>query len=149
MQGHNRNFQFTKRAALVFIFIAATTLDSKAASPAPLAHPSVTSAAIDAKGVAHVSTEYGEHPPWLNDVVHRVAPDYPYASRAQRNEGTGQFRLILDLKTGAVTNATVITSTGFPGLDRAAMAAFRQWRWKPGKWKEIGLPFTFILMSRW
>jgi periplasmic protein TonB len=113
-----------------------------------LAHPSVTSAAIDAKGVAHLSTEYGEHPPWMNDLIHAVTPDYSYGERAMGHGGTGQFRLVLDLKTGAVTNVTVIRSTGFPGLDRAAMAALRKWRWKPGRWKEIGLPYTFILMGR-
>jgi TonB family protein len=148
-----KNFQFTKGAVFVLILSCATILDSKAAShdvaaPPKLPHPSVTSAAIDAKGVAHLSTEYGEHPPWMDDVIHSVTPDYPYSSRAQRNEGTGQFRLILDLKTGAVTNVMVIRSTGFPGLDRSAIAAFRQWRWKPGRWKEIGLPYTFILMAR-
>ena len=88
------NFQIIRGAAFVLIFACATILESKAAShdvPAPpkLAHPSVTSAAIDAKGVAHLSSDYGEHPPWMDDVIHRVAPDYPYASRAQRNEGTG------------------------------------------------------------
>src|SRR5438477_12507148 len=36
-------------------------------------------------------------------------PDYSYDERARRHRGTGLFRLILDLKTGAVTNVTVIT----------------------------------------
>jgi len=115
--------------------------------PPPLAHRYPTSAAIDAKGVAHLGTEYGDRPPWMDDAIHTVTPDYSYDERAMRHQGTGQFKVILDLKTGAVTNVTVITSTGFPGLDRSAMAALRHWRWKPGRWKEIGLPYTFILMA--
>jgi TonB family protein len=59
----------------------------------------------------------------------------------------GIFRLTLDLKTGAVTRVTIVKSTGFLTLDRAAMAAFRRWRWKPGKWKEIDMPIRFSLSS--
>ena len=54
------------------------------------------------------------------------------------------FQLNLDLKTGLVTRVTMIKSTGFPALDTSAVASLRQWRWKPGKWKEIeiGVAFT-------
>jgi TonB family protein len=54
------------------------------------------------------------------------------------------FQLTLDLKTGLVTRATVIKSTGFPALDTAAVVALRQWCWKSEKWQEIeiGLAFT-------
>lgn len=75
----------------------------------------------------------------------RLAPDYPLRDRFQRSEGTGIFRLMLDLKTGAVTGVAMVKSTGFVTLDRNAIAAFRRWRWKPGKWKEIEIPITFTM----
>jgi hypothetical protein len=38
---------------------------------------------------------------------------------------------------------TVVRSTGFAELDTSAVAALRQWRWKPGKWKEIEMAVEF------
>lgn len=105
--------------------------------------------ALDAKGVRHFSKKYGRNlPPWFQDRVKAFAPDYPYRDRAQRNEGRGIFRMSLDLKTGAVTRVTVVKSTGFATLDRATMEAFRRWRWKPGKWKEIEMPIRFTMSPR-
>ena len=53
------------------------------------------------------------------------------------------FQLKLNLKTGYVTNVTVVRSAGFAELDTSAVAALRQWRWKPGKWKEIEMAVAF------
>jgi TonB family protein len=53
----------------------------------------------------------------------------------------------LDLRTGAVTQVTVIKSTGFIALDRSAVSALRRWHWKPGKWREIYMPVTFTIAS--
>jgi TonB family protein len=115
-------------------------------SPPPRAsRRSPTSVAIDAKGVAYVGSQYAGSPPWMDDVVHSVIPDYPYYARAVRQQGTGLYRVILDLKTGAVTKVTIVRSAGFGKLDDSVVAALRQWRWKPGRWKEIGLPVTFVM----
>jgi TonB family protein len=100
--------------------------------------------AVDAKGVRH-SVASGQPAPWLNDRVRAVAPQYPYADRARHHVGIGRFHLVLDLKTGIVTGISVTKSTGFAGLDASAVAALRQWRWKPGRWKEIDLPVTFTM----
>jgi len=54
-------------------------------------------------------------------------------------------RLTLDVKSGAVTKAAMLKSTGFSGLDQSAISAFKRWTWKPGRWKEIYLPVTFRL----
>jgi protein TonB len=120
-----------------------------AGSSAYLGLTGIESSAIDAKGVRHSSKKYpGSFAPWIQDRVKAFAPDYPYRDRAQCNEGTGVFRLVLDLKTGAVTRVTMVKSTGFVTLDRAATAAFRRWRWQPGKWKEIEMPITFTISLR-
>jgi TonB family protein len=105
---------------------------------------SANSSAVDANGVRHRGIDYGrKRPPWLQDGIQTVAPDYPDRDRILRHEGNGLFQLTLDLKTGLVTRVTVIKSTGFPTLDTAAVVALRQWRWKSGKWKEIEIELAF------
>jgi TonB family protein len=107
---------------------------------------SAGSSAVDIKGKRYRSETYpGRQPPWMVDLVKSLAPDYPYSERAGHHAGRGSYRLLLDPKTGAVTQVIVQRSTGFATLDTCAIAAFRQWRWRPGKWKEIDLPTTFRL----
>lgn len=103
--------------------------------------------AVDANGVRHDGKDYprGQHLPWLDDITLAYSPHYPYGDRVQHNHGRGIYRITLDLKTGSVTNVTVLESTGVSSLDGCALSAFRRWRWKPGKWKEIDLPLTFMI----
>jgi TonB family protein len=104
--------------------------------------------AVDTKGVSHNGNNYPrKHPPWLDDVVSAPAPDYPFWERAKHHTGAGWFQLALDLRTGAVTQVTVIKSTGFTALDRSTVSALRRWHWKPGKWREIYMPVTFTIAS--
>jgi TonB family protein len=107
------------------------------------------SSAVDAKGVRHQITEYGEgRAPWDTDRMKFVRPDYPSDLRARHIEGTGPFRITLDVNTGSVTNVTVLKSTGFPAFDGSAIRAIRQWRWRPRRWKEIDMPVTFTMSPR-
>ena len=101
--------------------------------------------AIDAKGVRHKPFGSREISPVYKDCAKSVAPDYPYGERAQHHTGIGFFRLELNLKSGVVTKITVTKSTGFAVLDNSAIAALRQWRWKPNRWKEIEIPVRFQL----
>jgi TonB family protein len=107
------------------------------------------SSAVDAKGVRHQMSDYGEgRAPWDADMIKFVKPDYPAEYRARHIEGTGVFRITLDLKTGSVTNVIVLKSTGSPALDASAARAIRQWRWRPQRWKEIEMPVTFTMRPR-
>jgi TonB family protein len=103
--------------------------------------------AVDANGVRHDGKDYpsGTHLPWLDDVIEAYSPHYPYGDRLQRNEGRGVYRLTLDLNTGSVTQLVTLKSTGIGTLDGCALSAFRRWRWKPRKWKEIDMAVTFQL----
>src|SRR6266536_2720093 len=87
--------------------------------------------AVDAKGVRHSASNYGtKRPPWLLDTTNAVAPYGPYRSdRFPGPQGHGLFQLQVDLKTGSVTNVTVVRSTGFAELDTSAVGALRKWRW--------------------
>jgi len=101
--------------------------------------------AVDANGVHHDGKDYphGQHLPWLDDIIQAYSPHYPVGDRVQRNQGPGVYRLTLDLNTGSVTDVTVLKSTGIGSLDGCALSAFRRWRWKPGKWKQIDIPVLF------
>ena len=104
--------------------------------------------AVDAKGARYDGKNYPHLVPWMKDVTKTLAPEYPDEERKRRHEGVGLFRFTLDLKTGAVSKVTVIKSTGFSQLDRSAVLAYRRWRWKPGKWREITINTRFTIDSR-
>jgi TonB family protein len=76
--------------------------------------------------------------------VKAVGPEYSYEDRRSRNQGAGVYRLVLDA-AGAVTDVAIIKSTGVRSLDHSAITALQQWRWQPGKWKQIEMPITFTM----
>src|SRR5262245_27348322 len=114
----------------IFWFAAALLIsDSLKSQPAssPTAEPE--SNAVDANGIHHRPSDYGDkNAPWMADRIKFVQPDYPAGARARHNQGTGFFRATLDLKTGSVTNVSVLKSTGSSELDTSAARAIRQWR---------------------
>ena len=79
----------------------------------------------------------------MQDVLYKVGPRYPAKYQRARIGGTGRFRMNIDFNTGKVTSVTVVKSTGSDGLDREAIFALRQWRFKPGKARQVELPITF------
>jgi TonB family protein len=102
--------------------------------------------AVDANGLPHSARDYPSgHAPWLDDRIAVVAPKYPLEDLRLHHEGVGWFRFVLDLHTGRVKQVLLIKSTGFSSLDRSAIAAFREWRWKPGKWREVELSTNFTM----
>ena len=84
---------------------------------------------------------------WERDLIRTAPPLYPYADRARRHQGSGLFRLTLDLKTGGVIQVTVEKSTGYKTLDDSAIAALRQWRFRPSKWKLVHVPIDFFMSN--
>jgi TonB family protein len=87
-------------------------------------------------------------PPWSSDVAKMVMPQYPggYPPGYRFSpEQSGIFRLSLDLKTGRVTDVTVVKSTGHCALDGSAIKALRQWQFKPGKWTKVYVPVKFAI----
>jgi TonB family protein len=99
--------------------------------------------AVDAQGVRH---RYDTKTvPWIRDEIYAPRPQYPYEARKRHIIGSGLLRMTLDLRTGGVVKVTMIKSTGSAILDNACLRAFGQWRFKPGRWKEIDLPITFTM----
>src|SRR4051794_41563649 len=119
--------------ALALLFAAASVLaQGRSAYIEPGEGPS---SAIDLKGRHYNGSDYPGKatPPWWQDRVRAVAPEYPFDDRARHHEGKGLFRASLDPKTGAVTSVSITKSTGFATLDGCAVSALRNWRWRPGR----------------
>jgi TonB family protein len=118
------------------------------AQSASYSSPEPESSAIDAKGIRHRPSDYGDkRAPWMVDRIKFVQPNYPVHARARHKQGTGVFRISLDVNTGSVTKVLVVKSTGFSVLDDSAIKAIRLWRWRPGKWKEVETSVAFTLGS--
>jgi TonB family protein len=77
----------------------------------------------------------------------KMGVEYSVDDRRHYHQGKGAYRVILDSKTGAVSDIVVIKSTGVATLDRSVLIALRQWRWKPGRWKEITIPVNFHMTT--
>jgi TonB family protein len=129
------------RAHVIFSLLGSTLLLCISASSGY-----ADSAGVDANGRRHTwATGVAKKTTWEVDIVKIVPPEYPYEARRSQQEGSGLFRLQLDLATGKVTKATVLKSTGVVMLDNKALWALRRWQVKPGRWRELEVPITFSM----
>ncbi len=79
-----------------------------------------------------------------SDVIARVQPVYPLASRRKGEEG--EVRLLVRLGPGgAILSVEVMGSSGYPSLDASALAAVKKWRFSPRTPKELIVPVIFRL----
>jgi len=109
--------------------------------PTPAAKRSATSAAGSVKSAAEISRlPVNTQPPAGDNIVRlnpetaeslldqRVEPDYPEAARRAHIQGS----VILDALIGANGRVQQVSPvSGNPDLTEAALAAVRQWRYKP------------------
>lgn len=74
-----------------------------------------------------IKTDFGEL-----IVLYRPDADafYPSFSKRSGEEGSVNVRILID-ESGSVAEATIINSSGFPRLDRAAMEISQRYRFKP------------------
>lgn len=77
--------------------------------------------------------------------VYAARPEYPAEARSKRWTGAGIVRLDVDRKTGEVTSARILHSTGRRILDEAALNAFRQWRFRPVTVSHVRIPIRFTM----
>jgi TonB family protein len=75
-------------------------------------------------------------------------PGYPYEARVKHLSGVGLVRLDVDSRTGHVTSARMLQSTGYQILDDEALKAFRAWRFEPGTVSAVKIPVQFVA-RRW
>jgi TonB family protein len=74
--------------------------------------------------------------------THVKFPVIPPDARAKHLSGSGVI-LVYIRPDGSVERAEVAQSSGHKVLDDAALAAFSQWQFIPGKLKKAKIPFTF------
>lgn len=71
--------------------------------------------------------------PVLNATAQYNAPPvYPQLSRRLREQGTVLLELTV-LANGTVTDVIVLSSSGYPRLDQAALSAVQQWRYQAAR----------------
>src|SRR5438045_6262473 len=81
-------------------------------------------------------------------IVKAYLPEYPYEARRAHITGTGVVFIQIDTLTGRVVSCHIDPSTGTIELDVAALAAFRDWRFKPGTVAKARIPVTFTMGGR-
>ena len=75
--------------------------------------------------------------------IYAPRPTYPFVAWRNEYSGQGLALLEVDKRTGYVTSATMLKSTGHRILDDAALKAFRQWRFKPGTVAKVRVPIRY------
>jgi TonB family protein len=71
-------------------------------------------------------------------------PDYPVEARRQRLTGSGVFALHIT-PDGNVERVEILKSIGYPILDQAAIAVFRQWRFRPRSISLVRVPIRYSI----
>ena len=78
-----------------------------------------------------------------NAIVSPV-PTYPLEAWWHDIGGTGTFQLVVNYETGIVHDVKLLETTGAGRLDKAAITAFRKWRFRPRTTKTFVLRYSFI-----
>lgn len=116
---------------------------TSAARQAPASNPAGVSQLADSASSQAGGAEASGPviPPRRLGQAFNAPPAYPSASRIRNEQG----RVTLTVQigpTGAVTEAAVQVSAGYPALDRAALEAVRNWRFEPAL--RDGRPVSFV-----
>jgi TonB family protein len=64
-------------------------------------------------------------------VAHRSTLEYPKEARKQHIQGSGIFRMVVQIRSGSVQRVEIQRSTGSKILDDAAVSNLRAWLFKP------------------
>jgi TonB family protein len=75
-------------------------------------------------------------------MLYAPAPSFPPGQSLPGQSGTGRFRLTFDAQ-GNVTNIQIVTSTGNPYFDQAAIKTLQQWKSAPSQGWQATVPVTF------
>ena len=76
--------------------------------------------------------------------IYAPRPQFPSEVHSRRISGSGVCVVSVDPGSGRVTEASMAQSTGDRQLDKAALNAFRQWRFKPGTVSTVRIPIEFV-----
>jgi TonB family protein len=79
-------------------------------------------------------------------LVRVVRPEYGYEARARHIQGHGVFDLRFDYETGHLREVHIVNALPDP-LQKAALAALKQWQAKPRSIHTVRIPIAFVLGS--
>jgi TonB family protein len=79
------------------------------------------------------------------NVLYAPAPHFPLSARWEHVQGSGKFELLIDRRSGAVTDVKVLETMRDVRLDAAAIEAFRRWRFKPNTIQKLIVPINFTV----
>jgi TonB family protein len=88
---------------------------------------------IDFRQEAPIAARYRDRAGWFSSFpsakiwIYAPFPEYPFHERLLKAEGVAMVRIEIG-PDGAVSSAEIIRSSGYPNLDKAAIAAVRTWR---------------------
>jgi TonB family protein len=71
-------------------------------------------------------------------------PEYPAQAHRQHLTGSGVFAIHIR-SDGTVARVDALKSIGHPILDQAAIAAFRQWRFRPHSISLVRAPIRYVI----
>ncbi|MEY2483203.1 MAG: periplasmic protein TonB [Verrucomicrobiota bacterium] len=69
-------------------------------------------------------------------------PGYPSQAQKTKAAGNGVYELRID-NAGVTKTVVIVKSSGSDVLDKAAAAAFRAWRFKPGIFTSVRIPVSW------
>ena len=70
-------------------------------------------------------------------------PDYPYQAKHAHITGSGVCVMLVDRRSGRVTSAMMVQSTGNAILDKMTTDTFAEWRFKPRTVSHVQVPITY------
>jgi protein TonB len=82
-----------------------------------------------------------------HDAIYAPRPNYPLYARQYHQTGEGLF--VCHIRPdGTVASVDVLRSTSHEMLDRAAIKALRQWRFRAGDWSTVNVPINFHMSGK-
>lgn len=131
--------------------------ETAAPSPKAISVPSAAPAAESKPSPAASSAEGGSshgqsanakpsvtEPMYRGGYLNNPKPAYPALSIEEGETGTVQLRVHVSAQ-GQPLDVALATSSGFPRLDRAAVAAVKRWTFTPAKRGAEAIAYTFIV----
>ena len=131
---------------------ASAAIAASADAPALAARESPPAAAATAPGTVTVVAAGEPGPSWAPARDGNVRPEYPPLARRRGLEGRTLLKVEV-LTSGKTASVAVISSSGYVVLDKAALAAVRQWKFVPADdvaemtGASIEVPISFRLLD--
>jgi TonB family protein len=115
---------------IVLVALCAYFVSVEAAGPEHTVH------ATTADGRS-ITVPPGVRRPWGRDIIDNPRPEFPQRLIEQHATAATHVKIVLDVSTGKVRDVVVLNSSGYPDYDENVIRALKQWRLRPGKWRDF------------